>query len=95
LDLNERIFRKCLRDLNFKQLWIRHAVDPFDAVLADDRLREFLERRYPQMVAALEGQRAKGRTAMARPGEAARHRARPQARTVGSFPSGAPGTSVR
>jgi hypothetical protein len=51
LRLNERIFRKCVRDLHFRQLFADRGIDPFDAVLADDdRLPSaFRERRYPQM----------------------------------------------
>jgi hypothetical protein len=49
LRLNERIFRKCVRDLHFRQLFADRAIDPFDAVLADDdRLPSaFRERRHP------------------------------------------------
>jgi hypothetical protein len=60
LDLNERVFRKCRSDKSFRALYKRHGIDPFDAVLDDDRLpREFRERRYPQMVAALQEKRGK------------------------------------
>jgi hypothetical protein len=60
LDLNERIFRKCRSDKSFRALYRRHGVDPFDAVLVDDRLpRQFREMRYPQMVAALQEKRGK------------------------------------
>jgi hypothetical protein len=51
LRLNERIFRMCVRDLHFRQLFADRPIAPFDAVLADDdRLPSaFRERRYPQM----------------------------------------------
>lgn len=55
LSLNERVFRKCRSDRSFRSLYRRHGIDPFDAVLLDDRLPgRFRETRYPQMVAALE-----------------------------------------
>ncbi len=51
LRLNERIFRKCLRDRRFRDVVLDHDINPFDAVLVDDpRLPDELrERRYPQM----------------------------------------------
>jgi hypothetical protein len=51
LRINERIFRKCLKDKRFRDVVIDHGVNPFDAVLVDDpRLPERLRaRRYPQM----------------------------------------------
>lgn len=51
LRLNERIFRKCVRDVHFRRLFADRGIDPFDAVLADDdRLPSaFRDRRYPQM----------------------------------------------
>jgi hypothetical protein len=51
LRLNERIFRKCVRDVHFRQLFADRGIDPFDAVLVDDdRLPSaFRERRYSQM----------------------------------------------
>jgi hypothetical protein len=51
LRLNERIFRKCVRDLHFRQLFADRGIDPFDAVLADDDQlpSAFRERRYAQM----------------------------------------------
>lgn len=58
LDLNERIFRKCRSDHAFRAVHKRHGIDPFDAVLVDDRLpKRFRELRYPQMVAALDERR--------------------------------------
>ncbi|CAN5563493.1 hypothetical protein BH20ACT15_BH20ACT15_04490 [soil metagenome] len=55
LRLNERIFRKCRSDRSFRAMHRRHQVDPFEAVLVDERLPdEFHERRYPQMLAALD-----------------------------------------
>lgn len=60
LDLNERIFRKCRSDQAFRAIYRRHGIDPFDAVLVDDRLPKlFREQRYPQMVAALREKRGK------------------------------------
>jgi hypothetical protein len=51
LRLNERIYRKCLKDRAFRRVVFDHGVDPFDAVLVDDRLPErFRQKRYPQMV---------------------------------------------
>jgi hypothetical protein len=55
LRLNERIFRKCRSDRCFRAVYGRHDIDPFEAVLIDDRLpKEFRDKRYPQMVASLE-----------------------------------------
>jgi hypothetical protein len=54
LRLNERIFRKCRSDRSFRAVYRRHQVDPFEAVLVDERLpKEFHERRHPQMLAGL------------------------------------------
>jgi hypothetical protein len=55
LRINERIFRKCDSDLQFRQLFAERGIDPFDAVLADDdRLPDaFRHTRYPQMVERL------------------------------------------
>jgi hypothetical protein len=51
LRLNERIYKKCLRDRSFQKVYLDHEVDPFEAVLHDERLPDkFLEKRYPQMV---------------------------------------------
>ena len=62
LRLNERIFRKCLRDLQFLGIYRDHGVDPFDAVLADDeRLPDaFRQRRFTQMRNQLEQRRKCG-----------------------------------
>lgn len=58
LRLNERIFRKCRSDRCFRALYRRHRVDPFEAILLDDRLpTNFRELRYPQMVSTLEATR--------------------------------------
>ena len=59
LRLNERIFRKCVSEHRFRQLFSERRIDPFDDVLVDDdRLPEqFRDRRYPQMVAALADRR--------------------------------------
>jgi hypothetical protein len=59
--LNERIFRKCLTDRRFRNVYLKHGVDPFDAVVIDhpllaDRMRHT---RYPQMQAQLEDRRRK------------------------------------
>ena len=62
LRLNERVYRKCLKDRAFRQVVFDHDVDPFDAVLVDDRLPgRFRERRYPQMVEQLDARRRRGR----------------------------------
>ncbi len=55
LDLNERVFRKCRSDGSFQAVYKKHGIDPFEAVLVDPRLpKEFREKRYPQMVEALD-----------------------------------------
>ena len=62
LRLNERIYRKCLKDRAFRQVVFDHDVDPFDAVLVDDRLPErFREKRYPQMVEQIADRRRRTR----------------------------------
>ncbi len=62
LRLNERIYRKCLRDRVFRQVVLDLEVDPFDAVLVDDRLPErFREKRFPQMVEQLGDRRRRWR----------------------------------
>lgn len=51
LNLNERIFRKCTRDMHFRMVYADYGIDAFEAVLVDERLgKEFVGRRYPQMV---------------------------------------------
>lgn len=56
LRLNERIFKKCIRDKRFRDVVLDHGVNPFDAILVDDpRLPDQLrERRYPQMCAQID-----------------------------------------
>lgn len=51
LRINERIFRKCMRDIHFRAIERRLGVDPFGAVLAEHPAlpERFRERRYPQM----------------------------------------------
>jgi hypothetical protein len=50
LNLTERVFHLCLDDLEGRAIFADHHVDPFDAVVVDDRLPlEFRTRRYPQM----------------------------------------------
>jgi hypothetical protein len=62
LDLNERIFAKCLRSHVFRRLVLEHGIEPFDAVLVDDCLAiKFRERRYPQMATAIETARERAR----------------------------------
>lgn len=62
LDLNERVFRKCIHSQAFRLLVLEHEVEPFVAVLVDERLpAKFRERRYPQMVAAVELARERAR----------------------------------
>lgn len=52
LNINERIFRKCLKDKRFRDVFLDHGVDPFAAVLIDHPLlpERFREQRYPQML---------------------------------------------
>lgn len=38
LRLNERIFRSCIAETNFVALYAQRGIDPFDAVINDDRL---------------------------------------------------------
>lgn len=55
LKLNERIFRRCLSDQRFRDVYLEFDVNPFEAVVAEDGLpKEFLDRRYRQMVERLE-----------------------------------------
>jgi hypothetical protein len=50
LRLNERVFKKASEDRCFLKVYRRFAIDPFAAVLDDDRLPEgFRAKRYPQM----------------------------------------------
>jgi hypothetical protein len=75
LRLNERIYRKCLRDPAFRQVVFVHDVDPFDAVLVDDRLPErFHAKRYPQMVEQIADRRRRSRAQR----ERAKHRKVPK-----------------
>ena len=54
LRLNERVFKKCLTVRAFRDVYFDHGVDPFEAVLLDERLPErFRSRRYPQMVSMI------------------------------------------
>jgi len=60
LRINERIFRKCVRDVHFRAAELGLGIDPFEAVLADHAALpvQFRERRYPQMRQRLEDRRA-------------------------------------
>jgi hypothetical protein len=50
LELNERVFKKASEDRCFLEVYRRFGIDPFAAVLDDDRLPEgFRTKRYPQM----------------------------------------------
>lgn len=50
LKLNERIFKRCCEDRCFQAVHRKYDIDPFDAVLDDERLPDgFSEKRYPQM----------------------------------------------
>jgi hypothetical protein len=68
LRINERGFRKCIKDLHFRSAAPDLRVEPFDAVLGgDDRLpSQFRKRRFAQMQLRLEDQRARDRRARAR-----------------------------
>jgi hypothetical protein len=60
LELNERIFRRCYEDRCFLDVYGRYGVDPFDAVLVDERLPgQFGTKRYPQMRERLEAMRSR------------------------------------
>ena len=62
LRLNERIYRKCLKDQAFRKVYMDHDVDPFEAILVDERLPDqFRERRHPQMTSQLEERRKRSR----------------------------------
>jgi hypothetical protein len=62
LRINERIFRKCMRDMHFRATKLDLDIDPFDAVLAEHQALpvQFREKRYPQMRKQLESHRARG-----------------------------------
>lgn len=51
LRLNERVFRRCLKDKGFRDVHLDHDVDPFDAVLANHPglPANFRKQRLPQM----------------------------------------------
>jgi len=61
LRINERIFRKCMRDIHFRAADLSLRIDPFKAVLPDHLALpvQFRERRYPQMRQQLEDRRAR------------------------------------
>jgi hypothetical protein len=62
LDLNERIFRKCIRSHTFRLLALEYEVEPFEAVLVDDRLPiKFRDKRYPQMVHKIKAARERAK----------------------------------
>jgi hypothetical protein len=50
LDLNERIFNFCVKNMNGKRVHLHAEIEPFNAVLIDERLPlKFQTERYPQM----------------------------------------------
>jgi len=63
LRINERIFRKCMRDMHFRAAELGLEIDPFEAVLAEHQAlpARFRERRYLQMREQLEDRRARDR----------------------------------
>jgi hypothetical protein len=63
LRLNERVFRKCLRDRHFRRLHFAHGVDPFEAVLVEHKLLpdRFKSERYEQMQRVLADRRMRDR----------------------------------
>jgi hypothetical protein len=63
LRINERIFRKCTRDMHFRAADLGVDIDPFEAVLVEHSAlpAQFRERRYPQMWEQLEDRRARDR----------------------------------
>jgi hypothetical protein len=65
LRINERVFRKCMRDIHFRAAEPDLGVDPFAAVLAEHHAlpARFRDTRYPQMRWQLEDQRARHRRA--------------------------------
>ncbi len=59
--LDERIYRFAWENRHARNVFRDHAIDPFDAVLVDDRLGEsFCDRRYPDMRRNLERRRTRG-----------------------------------
>jgi hypothetical protein len=65
LRINERIFRKCLRDMHFRAAELTLRIDPFEAVLVEHPVlpAQFRERRYPQMREQIEDRRGRDREA--------------------------------
>lgn len=63
LRINERVFRKCMRDTHFRAAHSALGIDPFEALLVDHRALpvRFRDTRYPQMQQQLEGRRAYNR----------------------------------
>lgn len=61
LHLNERIFRKCMRDMHFRGAEVALHVDPFEAVLAAHPAlpTAFREMRYQQMSQQIHDQRVR------------------------------------
>lgn len=59
LRINERIFRRCLRERAFRNVYHDHGADPFQAMLVEHRLlpERFRDRRYPQMQNQLKDRR--------------------------------------
>jgi hypothetical protein len=58
IKLNERIFKFCHDNNSGLRVKSDHGIDPFDAVVVDDRLpAAFRQRRYPQMVSWLREKR--------------------------------------
>jgi hypothetical protein len=70
LRINERIFRKCMRDMHFRGAEVDLGVDPLMAVLAAHPVlpAQFRERRYPQMRQQVEARRARDRRERVRGG---------------------------
>jgi hypothetical protein len=60
LRINERVFRKCMRNIHFRTAEIDLSVEPFQAVLAEhDALpTRFHDTRYPQMRQRIEDRRS-------------------------------------
>jgi hypothetical protein len=65
LRINERIFRKCMRDIHFRAAHRALGIEPFEALLVDHSAlpARFRDTRYPQMRRQLEGRRANNRGA--------------------------------